>query len=249
MFDHLDDNSPHRTGTAPQLAAVRNRARQISSERRRNKLALGSVTLAATAVVSGAAAAGSLTGSGTATGQAGTGGIKPADPKAVPGTKPALGAGAKKGIEASADAAKASKLAAAGLTPATASEGPVTPKPTCDPTLPSLARVTAPAGYSVVDGPNQVWAEYAAGGGATVTVKVTCSPLESSADMAKEGWTAADAQFDGHAALQWTHGDSDIGVGWATKAGAIYIKAAGPAASRLTLAELEAFAATVPTAS
>ena len=38
----------------------------------------------------------------------------------------------------------------------------MSPKPICNPALPSLSSVKAPAGYSVVDTPNQVWALYAA---------------------------------------------------------------------------------------
>jgi hypothetical protein len=261
MFEHLDDPSSHRTGSTPQLAAVRNRARQISSERRRNKLALGSVTVAATAVVSGAAAAGSLIGSGSATGQVGSGttasadaakasklaGANAPDPSAGPGDKPTE-PGVTKSLDPSADAAKASKLAGDGLTPVDGPAASMPPKPVCDTALPSLAGLAAPSGYSIVDTPSQVWAEYTAGG-ATVTIKVTCSPEESADKMAKDdGWTVGDAQVAGHTAFQWSGKNSDIGVGWSTRSGAIYIQAAGPAAARLTLAQLEAFAATVPTA-
>lgn len=251
MFEHLDDNTPHRTGTTPQLAAVRNRARQISSERRRNRLAVGSATLAVTAVASGVAVAGTVGGSRTASGQPGSGssaGEKSAAPKPMPADKASIEAKAKKTFDPSDDAAKASKLASEGLAPANGSEGPVSPKPVCDPALPSLAGVAAPTGYSIVDTPDQVWAEYKEPSSATVTIKVVCSPLESADVMAKDGQIVSDTQFGGHAAIRWTGDNGQIGVGWSTKAGAIYIKAEGPVASRLTIAELEAFATTVPTA-
>jgi hypothetical protein len=58
MFDHLDDPDPHSLGTDHQLAAARNRGRELARHSRRNRLAVGSAAVAATAGVTAAAVVG-----------------------------------------------------------------------------------------------------------------------------------------------------------------------------------------------
>ena len=57
MFEHLDDPSAPRS-TDPHLAAVRGRARAVVAQRRKTRLATGSVALAATAGVAAVATVG-----------------------------------------------------------------------------------------------------------------------------------------------------------------------------------------------
>lgn len=245
MFEHLDDPTPGRTGTGPQLAAVRNRAREITRDRRRGQLAVGSVTLTAAASVSGIAV---LTGAGPLrhlNGQAAGGGAG-AHPAAA--TKPGVPKG---GVERPGQTAgvPGSKAVGPMKSPAPGASATNPNGGGCD-YYPMAAAQTPPQGYVVNAEPasKQPTLPFrrADGGNATVDLKITCAgiPPEDRTSSEKRTVTAIKvAGFDGYL---W-HAADEAGVEWtASDHTSVYIKATGADGVRLSDAALEAYAATLP---
>lgn len=240
MFEHLDDHDPGRIGTGAQLAAVRNRARVITRDRRRSQLAVGSVTLTAAASVSGVAV---LTGAGPLhhlDSQAGTGrsGATLAPPaKTVPSSS--VGRKGPAGVpESSVNPDKVGPASgAASKEPCAASSGPAASKAPDGYTSTATTSVK-PEGHHYVRSDGQ---------DATVWVKVTCAGIGPDDRTSTSTTTYTQRQVAGFDGWSWHSGSDEAGVEWtATDGTSVYIKAVGAPGLRLSDAALETFAESLP---
>lgn len=246
MFEHLDDHNPGRMGNTAQLAAVHNRAREITQQRRRSHLAIGSVTVAVTASVSAAAYA--------VPGGPGAGGVR-------------VGAGASGGHSGaavkSAEAGAQAKRASAGLTSTKPSggvpAGAAVPTPTVTDRSPgcsgaaTAAAELPPPGYlaqavATPKGPDSTLPfRRADGQDATVNLKITCTAIAADERTTTSSRTVTPLVVAGRHGFLWHAGADESGVEWSAADGtSVFIKALGAEGVRLTDAELEAYAASLP---
>lgn len=198
MFEHLDDPQPPRSGTEQQIGAARRGGRVLIHNRRRNRVAAGSVALAATAGVSTVAAVG-LPGRSAAGVDGGTAGsvstapapssTAPVVPSQAPGsatpgtaapsTTPSITSAPS--ITATPSTASAPSTTAAPPTAATTSPAPDTAA--CKAERTRLLTSVEPAGFTRTDPGDAVIAWNHVGGNlGTLVVSVRCAPF-SPADV------------------------------------------------------------------
>jgi hypothetical protein len=218
MFEHLDDPQPPRSGTQQQIRAARKGGRALIHNRRRTRVAAGSVALAATAGVSTVAAVG-LPGRGAAGVGAGTSG--PASPAPVPApasTTPVLPSQApgsptpSTAPPASTTAPPASTTVApstTGATPTAATKSPTPDTAACEDERPRLLTSVEPAGFTPTDAGDAVIAWTRPAGPLTkLVVSVRCAPFTASDVPAADGPVKEVTVLSAH---HWVIGDVSKG--------------------------------------
>lgn len=230
MFEHLDDPSPRRSSSEPQISAARSRGRQLLHQRHRTRLAAGSAVVAATAGVTAVAAFG-LPGGATA-GQSADATVLPstaASPSASLSAAATPSATVTSPAPASSPApttTTAPATTAPATTPATTTAPPTSAAPTtsqppavtpaCEHEATRLKTSVEGSGYTLTDPGSGVIAwNHPAGPLTALVVGVSCAPFspDSISPDSKEpvqeitvlgfhSWVIGDPQ-EGHFELVW----------------------------------------------